>query len=793
MANDATLDEALALADLHWSVFPVTPGGKIPHGGTRGCKDATTDKEHVRRLWTMFPGSNIGLATGDGLVVIDLDVKNGQDGLATWEMLCDELGFEPWKTLQAITPSGGRHLYFAIDGHEIRNSAGKLGPGIDVRGQGGYVLAPGSTVDGQPYRWIDPAAPIAPLPEALAALLVPDPPQKRADLPAEQPTERDLSPYVQAAVDAELEHVRSAQEGTRNHSLNQAAFALGQLVAASWAGLERGDAEGLLLDTALACGLGENEARKTIRSGLDAGELEPRPQPASNPSFPTGTRWPDAPPPDLGMADTPDEAGEADSVSPVERAPATPPTETDQGFLLYYEADDLGNAQCVDRRYGGRFVWTESHGWLFYEGTHWTRRMSGPRLGRAILSTLQARRHAAVDGKREDVIKAARPSAHHKNACADILADLCAVDIDAFDQDPGLLNCQNGVIDLATGALLPHSQKQRFTYVLPIEYDPQARSRDWLDFLATTVDGEDMIQYLQLAVGYSLTGYTREECLFYVYGPARSGKGTFTETLLEVLGKEPMATEAAFETFTQRRDADAQNFDLAGLRPCRMVIASESNRYSPLNEAKVKHLTGGNEVRCAFKYKEFFSYRPQFKLWLVSNHPVNADVDDDALWYRVKVLPFPHSHAGEEDAGLKARLKQPHNLRGVLAWAVEGAVQWHRLPRGLIAQTPPAIRQATDQAREELDFVGQWLTECVDQVEGNPDAFVSNAVLFASYSTWCEENGVRPKSLKGLIMSLKAKGYRAGERKWNAPLQTQERGCYYIRLRLQTSSNEGDT
>ncbi len=125
-------------------------------------------------------------------------------------------------------------------------------------------------------------------------------------------------------------------------------------------------------------------------------------------------------------------------------------------------------------------------------------------------------------------------------------------------------------------------------------------------------------------------------------------------------------------SFTAKREADAQNFDLAELKSARLVIASESNRYQSLNPAKIKQITGGNDIRAAFKHRDMFSYRPQFKVWLVSNHEVNGDPDDDALWGRMQVLTFPRSHLGEEDTELKQRLRRPGNLQGVLRWAVEG-------------------------------------------------------------------------------------------------------------------------
>ena len=145
------LDDALAYAARGWRVFPLLPNSKLP-ATQHGCKDATTDLEAVRRLFTRNSG-NIGIATGNGLVVIDLDVKSDRNGLEAWHALC-----APQEALQdtfeCLTPSGGRHLYFRLpQGIVVQNSASKLGAGIDVRGEGGYVVAPPSTIDGKAYAW----------------------------------------------------------------------------------------------------------------------------------------------------------------------------------------------------------------------------------------------------------------------------------------------------------------------------------------------------------------------------------------------------------------------------------------------------------------------------------------------------------------------------------------------------------------------------------------------------------------------------------------------------------------
>lgn len=421
--------------------------------------------------------------------------------------------------------------------------------------------------------------------------------------------------------------------------------------------------------------------------------------------------------------------------------------------------DDEGNARCALALFGAEFAFSDALGWLHYTGTHWQPDAAEAEVDRAILAVLRQRRMLAVATGKEAIVKATQGSAKRLRDCKAIFRSLVGISAAEFDQSPDLLNVANGVLDLRTRTLTPHAPDQRFTYCLDVPYSPDADDQVWRAFLASVLQGEgdeqaDLLAYLQMAVGYTLTGHTAEECLWYVYGPSRSGKGAFTETLLALLG-QPLATEVDFATFTAKREGDTQNFDLAPLKPARMIVTSESNRYESLNTGKIKQLTGGNYIRCAYKHRAHFAYRPQFKAWLVSNHPVSADVDDDALWYRVKVLLFPHSRIGKEDKQLKQRLRRPDVLAGVLRWAVDGAAAWYASEGGLAH--PWLVAANTREQRAELDMVQAWVDErCT---EG--DTWSAHSVLYQDYTSWCKDNGVSPKSARGFTQSLKGKGFRA--------------------------------
>ncbi|MEU7813883.1 bifunctional DNA primase/polymerase [Pseudonocardia sp. NPDC049154] len=299
MTEPDLLRSALAHAARGWRVFPLRPNDKRPAVRDWEAR-ATTDEARIRRAWSQGK-FNIGLACGpSSLVVVDLDtpahgaprprewdrpgIGDGVDVLAT---LADEAGQPaPFETLSVQTASGGEHLYFrAPDGLRIRNSAGRLGWLIDIRACGGYVVAAGSIVRGRRYRSNGHDV-VAPLPEWIADRLrepVPHPPRP--------PRRRDFAPlldvvgrrsrYAAAALHSELETVLAAHPGCRNDTLNRAAFALGQLVAADV--LPRGLAVAALAEASAAIGLPPVEADATIRSGLAAGGLRPRRIPIGDP------------------------------------------------------------------------------------------------------------------------------------------------------------------------------------------------------------------------------------------------------------------------------------------------------------------------------------------------------------------------------------------------------------------------------------------------------------------------------------------------------------------------------
>ena len=450
-------------------------------------------------------------------------------------------------------------------------------------------------------------------------------------------------------------------------------------------------------------------------------------------------------------------------------------------YLLTAGLHDEGNAQCTHERHGRKFLYNDAYGWLSYTGTHWATEGAEAAVERAITETLQARIAAANAAGAEQwgsVIVKCIPNHNRVTGAKNQLRSLVYAPVSSFDNNPDLLNCKNGVVDLRTGMLLPHDIDQRFMYCISTAYKPEAaRSthyQQWAEWL-TNATSKEQADWLQMAQGYSATGHTREEILLYLHGPTRSGKGTYTSAMLRLFG-EPLAKAVQFSMFTAVRGGDDQNFDLAPLKPCRFIAASESRQYERFNEAKVKQITGGDSVSCAFKHRDHFTYTPQFKIWLSSNHPINADPDDDAVWGRFRAIEFPNSYLGKEDKGLKLSFQSPEMLEAILVWLVIGSQRWYALGNAGLPEIESS-RRIKEAHRGNLDNIAAWLEETCS-VGG--DVFTPHQSLYLSYEKWCNENGVEPKKQKGFTQSLERKGYRAGRSRLADGKQT--RGFYGIAL-----------
>lgn len=425
--------------------------------------------------------------------------------------------------------------------------------------------------------------------------------------------------------------------------------------------------------------------------------------------------------------------------------------------LLALNPTDAGNAERFLAHAGERFAYVHAWGsWLHYDGVRWQRDGSGAAV-REALATLRATAVEAEKVPDEEHRGAMLKHALDSESSARIGAMLTLgqamlpVATEDLDRDPDLLNVANGTLDLRTGELRPHDRDDWLTRLAPVEYDADATCPLWESFLDRVMgSNERLITFLQRAVGYSLTGHTNEQILLLLYGVGANGKSTFLETLRAILADYSAITD--FNTFMKRDSEGARN-DLARLVGTRLVSAVEAEAGKPLAEALVKQLTGGDTITARFLFKEYFDFKPQFKIWLAANHKPNVRGSDHGIWRRIRLVPFTVTiPEAERDPRLTQKLVG--ELPGILAWAVRGCVAWRR--HGL--SMPPEVLAATASYREEMDRFGGFFEEVCVVEDG---AIVTAKELYEAYQRWCEANGERARSKKALAMVLRERGFEA--------------------------------
>lgn len=326
-----------------------------------------------------------------------------------------------------------------------------------------------------------------------------------------------------------------------------------------------------------------------------------------------------------------------------------------------------------------------------------------------------------------------------------------AVQPEELDKDPWLLNVQNGTVDLRTGELRSHRKEDLLSKMVQVIYDPKATAPLWEAFLSRIFDAnEELIEWLQRAVGYSLSAENREQVFFLCHGVGANGKSTFLNTLKYLLGD--YSEQAPFQTFLKTTSETVRN-DLAKLQNCRFVSALEAEEGRKLSEVVIKQLTGGDPITARFLYGEYFTYVPQFKIWMATNHKPTITGTDYGIWRRVKLIPFEVVIPPEErDEKLSEKLTE--ELPGILAWAVHGCLRWQE--QRLVPE-PEIVKIATEQYRTEEDVLGAFLT---DRCISRKDLSASAADLFETYQQWAKTNGEEIVSQKKFGGYLTHRGFR---------------------------------
>jgi putative DNA primase/helicase len=654
---------AMGLARAGWAVLPLhhptetgcscgqadcRAVGKHPrlHNGVKG---ASSEPDAVRRWWRNWPSANLGLAL-HGLLAVDIDPRHGGSLDSLIELGLTQADLD---TVISVTGGGGYHLIYRLaEGQHFKNRP--LQTGLDIKTGAGYVVAPPSRhLSGRCYAWqpergLDVLVP-ALIPARLVELL-------SCEWHRESAGRVVTAAYGAAALSAEVARLRQTLPGGRNEQLNRSAFVLGQLVADRLVSGE--EVEELLRAAALAIGLEDEEVENTLRRGLAAGMASPR-----------------------GLIVSDNEAR--------------------------YHHSDLGNAEKFVALYGDHLRYDHRRrAYYRWGGQRWE--MDGD--AQATRWMIEAvRRPLAARGSGEEESELRWIDRSHSDARISAALHLARVlepvadPGDRWDTDPWALGCSNGVVDLRSGELHAGDPADLITQSCGLRYDPAASAPRWHTFLREVFPAsEALVAFIQRAVGYSLTGKSSEQVLFYCWGSGANGKSTFLGALRRMMGE--YAANSPVSTIEPPPGQGAIGDDLAALEGKRLVTVSELPERVRANEARLKALVGNDEITCRFLYANFRSFTPCFKLWLAGNARPSFTGSDGAMWRRVRMIPFTASFLGKEDRDLAERLQAERE--GILAWAVAGAVQWAQ--GGLL---PPAeVLAATAAGRRARDSVWQFLT-----------------------------------------------------------------------------------
>lgn len=410
----------------------------------------------------------------------------------------------------------------------------------------------------------------------------------------------------------------------------------------------------------------------------------------------------------------------------------------------FYTYDDTGNAERYLDIFGNLSKYSYVNKcWYFYNGKNWEQDNIGA-VRKWVDQTIEIFKKEPVNvpkgasekekesyiTAKERHLKRSRNNSGKEAMMREIKHNV-AVLPEEFDADDMLFNAQNGYVDLSTGILNQHDISKKFTRISNAEFTEKVDCPRWELFLNQIFDGnEELIHYIQKAVGYSLTASIKEQVMFILFGNGRNGKSVFLDIVSQIMGSYSMGMQAD-SLMVKKGGSNGHNEDIARLNGARMVTSSEPNEGVRLDEGLIKQLTGGDKVSASFKGGHMFDYSPKYKIWLATNHKPIIRGNDDGIWRRLPLIPFTvQIPLNKVDRSLKEKLMR--ELPGIFNWAVEGCLMWQR--EGL--KPPAEIQKATMEYRQEMDVIGSFIEQCCETGPGNA---IGATELFKAYDKWARE------------------------------------------------------
>jgi putative DNA primase/helicase len=453
---------------------------------------------------------------------------------------------------------------------------------------------------------------------------------------------------------------------------------------------------------------------------------------------------------------------------PINQGPVEKPIDQKAEF----EMTDVGNAERLVHLHGSDIRYCASMGWYVWDGKIWRQDIEETKLTQKAIDTAKSIKKETKDAP-SDKINAILKHAKSSQSAGKIksMVKLAASDEklfitpDKLDANGWLINLQNGYFDFRNISYqaMPHARKHLMTKIMNVAYDRTATCPLWEAFLNKILKGnKNLIQFLQRAVGYTLTGNTSEQCLFFLYGEGANGKTTFIETIRDLMGD--YAVSADFDTFLEKQGI---RNDLARLKGARFVPAVESGAGKAFAERLIKMITGEDQITARFLYKEFFEYKPTYKIFLATNHKPTIHGTEIAIWRRIMPIEFnvviPEK---ERDKELISKLKKEKS--GILNWAIEGLMEWRK--HGL--NLPNEVILAREKYRAEMDHISEFLKECC--VEG-PGAKAPSDLLYEVYTKWCLDNEQHALEKNDFGRKLTGRGFELKKKTFEPNVQKQGR------------------
>jgi len=423
---------------------------------------------------------------------------------------------------------------------------------------------------------------------------------------------------------------------------------------------------------------------------------------------------------------------------------------------------EIGNAQRIIRDHGNdiRYVSTTDQ-WYIWTECKWNEDDKGEIMGEMVAKTMRSmhRLMPAASQVGEEFatswrswIKTSESLKCMKNSLtiAGTFSSIGLVPND-FDQDHFLVNTPSCVVDIRDMSVHAADRKMLMSKVTSVGFDPGEDCPTWKKFLHRIFNGDqELVSYFQRAAGYSLTGSTAEQCLFFCYGTGKNGKSTAITAMQEIAHN--YGRSADISSFLENKNDSGSN-DLARLQGARLVAATEPSRGKRLAEDVIKRVTSGNDkITARFLYSEFFEFTLRAKIWLAANHKPQIAGTDEGIWRRIRLIPFTvQITEDEKDPELDKKLRKEYP--GILRWMLEGANEWYRDGLGM----PNAVSAATKRYRNEMDFLASFIQ---DNCLVNEGMKVQASIIYDAYKSWSMKNGEKKfLSSRHFSLALEERGF----------------------------------